>query len=249
MPRQLHAFRFIPAYTGNINTRQGVQAIGAVHPRIHGEHVGDVGDIYTVFGSSPHTRGTWYIVVGKQIPFRFIPAYTGNIQYRGRQHDTRSVHPRIHGEHPSSLSHNNNPGGSSPHTRGTLGDVARKPNHDRFIPAYTGNIRKSGWKYPNRTVHPRIHGEHPREGISGGLCNGSSPHTRGTLVPPPHRCPSVRFIPAYTGNMNISRFSSLTGSVHPRIHGEHYTGNITTLSSAGSSPHTRGTSKTETWSC
>ena len=56
------------------------------------------------------------------------------------------------------------------------------------------------------------------------------------------RAPStVRFIPAYAGNTAISWRVLISRPVHPRIRGEHHSGNQPRSRSSGSSPHTRGT--------
>ena len=154
-------------------------------------------------GSSPHTRGT--------------PTS------RRRSTTTSGDHPRIRGEH-------------SPIQK-------RLPLQWRIIPAYAGNTnthkqelhismgssphtqgtpcpRLSAWRWPQD--HPRIRGEHVRQGCrqqkgagiipayagntragraTRPLWRGSSPHTRGT---------------------RISRNSCMPmGRDHPRIRGEH----------------------------
>ena len=72
-------------------------------------------------------------------------------------------HPRIRGEHLTKADAITADSGSSPHTRGALGDYAKRAPAGRIIPAYAGStpIRDpapSTWK-----DHPRIRGEHEVE--------------------------------------------------------------------------------------
>ena len=59
-PSQLHHLirsGIIPAYAGSTRTRGVVVAAVEDHPRIRGEHVGELRVAHTDVGSSPHTRG------------------------------------------------------------------------------------------------------------------------------------------------------------------------------------------------
>ncbi len=112
--------RFIPAHTGNITVTSIEFTAMSVHPRTHGEHILEAAKLLDVLGSSPHTRGTSFLVWGGKVVIRFIPAHTGNIALPRPRPWPRTVHPRTHGEH-LCISHNSNPSvGSSPHTRGTF---------------------------------------------------------------------------------------------------------------------------------
>ncbi len=50
--------RFIPAHAGNIFDVHSLTVFSSVHPRTRGEHITPLIRVVTVFGSSPHTRGT-----------------------------------------------------------------------------------------------------------------------------------------------------------------------------------------------
>ena len=133
--------------------------------------------------------------------------------------------------------------GSSPRTRGTH-PVSRAIRYrDRFIPAYTGNSGGYEGRRRARPVHPRVHGELRPSAWTGRPRAGSSPRTRGT--PSPRRATSVtcRFIPAYTGNSLPPGTRGTSRSVHPRVHGELWTGHAQVVKGLGSSPRTRGTHK------
>ncbi len=91
--------RFIPAHTGNIRRHPMIFLTCAVHPRTHGEHLNTGGLSRCLYGSSPHTRGTFDLHLQEGGEDRFIPAHTGNISISGGIGQGASVHPRTHGEH------------------------------------------------------------------------------------------------------------------------------------------------------
>ena len=136
-----------------------------VHPRIRGErenesHGGGFKD-----GSSPHTRGTPAWAIRFVAKHRFIPAYAGNAFLLQHQQVSRTVHPRIRGERPAPGSRIGGNGGSSPHTRGTLGTEWTGMAQSRFIPAYAGNALNQLRLRQEAPVHPRIRGERCTIGI------------------------------------------------------------------------------------
>ena len=74
--------------------------------------------------------------------------------------------------------------------------------------------------------------------------SGSSPHTRGTPSCALDSPGQGRFIPAHAGNTDYRGGIILSLSVHPRTRGEHLYKVVMALIDDGSSPHTRGTRKT-----
>ena len=156
--------RIIPAYAGNTD--------GFARERL------------SMWGSSPHTRGT------RRTP-RTRPA-------------TGWDHPRIRGEHVIRVERVLvGPGiipayagntsaaygsvaaleGSSPHTRGTLEELDARLRWLGIIPAYAGNT----WPRP----------------MPLSLYQGSSPHTRGTHIGVVRERFFPGIIPAYAGNTCI----------------------------------------------
>ena len=69
---------------------------------------------------------------------------------------------------------------------------------------------------------------------------GSSPHTRGALVPALADASDRRIIPAYAGSTSVWPLPGTSSPDHPRIRGEHavFVGGLSV--GVGSSPHTRG---------
>ncbi len=135
-----------------------------------------------------------------ELKSRFIPVYTGNTRITTLLWSLTAVHPRIHGEHGSSLSEMPLMAGSSPYTRGTLIHLTSFLFSARFIPVYTGNTPFSAYFTAPSPVHPRIHGEHITLFLRARLSSGSSPYTRGTLMKQKKTELKSRFIPVYTGN-------------------------------------------------
>ena len=151
-------------------------------------------------GSSPHTRGTHDHGAQTLGNARFIPAYAGNARRMPSITSWKTVHPRIRGERPKTVSTLARTSGSSPHTRGTPVISIRAGTPARFIPAYAGNASSACGQRSCSPVHPRIRGERSSKKTTPFMSAGSSPHTRGTLIVRPFAALAVRFIPAYAGN-------------------------------------------------
>ena len=110
--------------------------------------------------------------------------------------------------------------GSSPLTRGTRLSYRGFLSPFRFIPAYAGNSGYEEYITVVRTVHPRLRGELPQIVIDAIGYGGSSPLTRGTLLPRHLLLRHLRFIPAYAGNSYSVGQSWFLRAVHPRLRGE-----------------------------
>ena len=75
---------------------------------------------------------------------RFIPAYAGNTPETPPPATPTAVHPRVCGEHTTSLKNSPSSCGSSPRMRGTRKEMKDKSYNPRFIPAYAGNTTEFG---------------------------------------------------------------------------------------------------------
>ncbi len=71
--------------------------------------------------------------------------------------------------------------------------------------------------------------------------DGSSPHARGTLPSQSSHRTCRRFIPACAGNTYAATSRRVSGTVHPRMRGEHSSCTRPIRQHCGSSPHARGT--------
>ncbi len=152
-----------------------------------------------------------------------------------------AVHPRVCGEHWDFPSRLIDYSGSSPRLRGTRRARPSAGAWFRFIPASAGNTREFCLPLTNRTVHPRVCGEHTATPLTDPRSPGSSPRLRGTHAAEPGPAVLVRFIPASAGNTGPCRNGSRQPWVHPRVCGEHSTAFSGRLQCIGSSPRLRGT--------
>ena len=172
----------------------------AVHPRGHGEHKTLAIAVLSLAGSSPWSRGTHKQGNNCSRFDRFIPVVTGNTVAKALSFKYFAVHPRGHGEHCFAIHQVKVSRGSSPWSRGTRLSVGNGRSHRRFIPVVTGNTHILGFALGMITVHPRGHGEHGDCIFYCILDAGSSPWSRGTLLPLDSAIIPSRFIPMVTGN-------------------------------------------------
>ena len=220
--RQESAGRFIPAWAGNTSRAPSCTSRFPVHPRVGGEHFFSWAALSAASGSSPRGRGTRALALLTVLLLRFIPAWAGNTREAAGGCSLQSVHPRVGGEHNHSDSASLTVIGSSPRGRGTQADETAELLDERFIPAWAGNTSVVRLR-PPRSV------------------DGSSPRGRGTprsWTPLRH---SDRFIPAWAGNTPRWSPGFRTGTVHPRVGGEHIDHGATDKVVVGSSPRGRGT--------
>ena len=219
--RLSYGLRFIPACAGNTVCVWWVFIRAAVHPRMCGEHrvVGRASG--PVRGSSPHVRGTPAVFLSRMCISRFIPACAGNTLLHLYKNLMFSVHPRMCGEHPSTLgaadlsrrfipacagntvSRCGGGLGLSVHPRmcGEHGSIPREQVWcRRFIPACAGNTSARRCNRAAYLVHPRMCGEHDQGPACPPEKIGSSPHVRGTRSVAAHSAEVFRFIPACAGN-------------------------------------------------
>ena len=196
--------RFIPAIAGNTGDSEQTLDFRSVHPRDRGEHSSQSRESTTSVGSSPRSRGTLRSCGRYRQRVRFIPAIAGNTKRASSSRSLITVHPRDRGEHRATSGSSSRPGGSSPRSRGTLQVTGPHERKARFIPAIAGNTAAGGARFVQGPVHPRDRGEHGQARRPGGLADGSSPRSRGTLFAASAGLLLFRFIPAIAGNTLIT---------------------------------------------
>ena len=232
--------RIIPAYAGSTVRGGNYQLEATDHPRIRGEHAGARAYTPSRPGSSPHTRGALRRPPRLGCAVRIIPAYAGSTSLGLPTTTRRTDHPRIRGEHIGASDNHDATVGSSPHTRGALGDRRRLGPGGGIIPAYAGSTSLATSRLPTKPDHPRIRGEHTTVSIAKGEAGGSSPHTRGAQSNWSQRAQCTGIIPAYAGSTSLARGGFGRPADHPRIRGEHASVDYRDRLMTGSSPHTRG---------
>ena len=134
----------------------------------------------TTYGSAPHLRGTRPEYRKIPVNERFSPASAGNTSRAGKRKITCPVQPRICGEHSSHIRVCGISRGSAPHLRGTHHVLINVELEKRFSPASAGNTCQASLAINNKSVQPRICGEHKLRETKDGLQYGSAPHLRGT---------------------------------------------------------------------
>ena len=129
----------IPACAGNTTDALQQGRYGGAHPRLRGEHKSPRPCAPPPWGSSPLARGTLVCHL-ELLRFRgLIPACAGNTQVPIPLRVAWWAHPRLRGEHDTSLMSASTPRGSSPLARGTRGGAARSRPCTGLIPACAGN--------------------------------------------------------------------------------------------------------------
>ena len=154
----------------------------AGHPRMRGEHRVFLEVLDTVYGPSPHARGTPHLHHAARRRVRAIPACAGNTAavYIGLY--DASGHPRMRGEHYQARCQCSIQCGPSPHARGTLTPILARNLERRAIPACAGNTPFNGASAMPNSGHPRMRGEHSSAISRSTSSSGPSPHARGTRL-------------------------------------------------------------------
>ena len=169
-----------------------------------------------------------------------IPAHAGKTAKRPESRPARPAHPRSRGENRIEIHRSSSSYGSSPLTRGKLLPRGQRARFNRLIPAHAGKTIAGSGVRMSRAAHPRSRGENAS--IMGVVVPmvGSSPLTRGKLLPRGQRARFNRLIPAHAGKTSRSSGMMILLRAHPRSRGENFAACVLTADSKGSSPLTRG---------
>ena len=212
--------RFIPAHAGIRARALSIAAFLSVHSRTRGDQCTTLNVTDSGSGSSPHTRGSvraaWRLLLRR----RFIPAHAGIRNYLEFTGAGLTVHPRTRGDQSGVCSSHISTAGSSPHTRGSGASSPDRPEHQRFIPAHAGISASASRTAGDWPVHPRTRGDQNSVPASGPSMNGSSPHTRGSVMRACGELAHLRFIPAHAGIRMPVPPVTVTTPVHPRTRGD-----------------------------
>ena len=212
----------------------------SAHPRSRGENPIHTRARLGVAGSSPLTRGKPAVLSGPSGLSRLIPAHAGKTLRVGRRRAARGAHPRSRGENTGVSSASVAVGGSSPLTRGKLGDLEDIHARVRLIPAHAGKTSSTRSVRGFRRAHPRSRGENRRHARQDTHDLGSSPLTRGKRDEFHDLAWPDRLIPAHAGKTDSVCPAPHLSWAHPRSRGENCSPQADRRRCPGSSPLTRG---------
>ena len=207
--RDRHCTGLIPAHAGKTPLWELDSFQARAHPRSRGENLTGAEDQLVSLGSSPLTRGKRAAqVLGLPLD-GLIPAHAGKTAQPHCRTRRPGAHPRSRGENTAVTQHDHGHAGSSPLTRGKLGDAGARTLLTGLIPAHAGKThRRVRWRRA-RWAHPRSRGENSIMPVGMGVFRGSSPLTRGKHRKSSHRCRGRGLIPAHAG-----KTPSCTGGAH-----------------------------------
>ena len=210
------------------------------HPRSRGENSSGVIGVPCAMGSSPLTRGKRARGEVLLVFTRLIPAHAGKTGASALASGAAGAHPRSRGENAMRAFTGALMKGSSPLTRGKLGQVRGCQAHQRLIPAHAGKTCPLLLAWTSRGAHPRSRGENPRTDSAPRARRGSSPLTRGKPRRNGLPCNVGGLIPAHAGKtLRVSQLA-LGVPAHPRSRGENTYAGEDRNPALGSSPLTRG---------
>ena len=191
-------------------------------------------------GSSPLTRGKRGILRTSRSVVGLIPAHAGKTRASLVSAWAGAAHPRSRGENTEATRGAALKRGSSPLTRGKRGLHGARPARSGLIPAHAGKTRVSQPSGSGGGAHPRSRGENAGGRVFGQGDGGSSPLTRGKLVPRALAANEGRLIPAHAGKTPQSSRAARPFAAHPRSRGENTQSRHVSQWRLGSSPLTRG---------
>ena len=230
----------IPALAGNTGLFPGARFNRADHPRSRGEYTLLSHCTTASQGSSPLSRGIPHLLLGSYRQVGIIPALAGNTRGSTSGRRIPMDHPRSRGEYHWGFIGVMCLTGSSPLSRGILGQPGGVVRRFGIIPALAGNTRTSWCCCRWRTDHPRSRGEYSPASSTVTEPRGSSPLSRGILTAEQRAVAAVRIIPALAGNTSAQTPRAPTHTDHPRSRGEYSPASSTVTEPRGSSPLSRG---------
>ena len=138
--RQVRAQRagLIPAHAGKTIPLRGRAPLPRAHPRSRGENSTSARKAPIKTGSSPLTRGKLRAHRVPETRLGLIPAHAGKTTHAVATSGSRRAHPRSRGENWTVRSPVSRLRGSSPLTRGKLGDGTIHGHGCGLIPAHAG---------------------------------------------------------------------------------------------------------------
>ena len=192
--------RLIPAHAGKTRGCASLRGLFRAHPRSRGENTFYRGTRLAPPGAHPRSRG--------ENAGRFLTLAA------------KRAHPRSRGENAGMRQPARPFSGSSPLTRGKPGDTVPRSPNTGLIPAHAGKTRRASSCGLTTAAHPRSRGENGLDVFDVWCLSGSSPLTRGKLLPCSDVHGSMRLIPAHAGKTSAVTEATKPTWAHPRSRGE-----------------------------
>ena len=190
------------------------------HPRSRGENERAKREAPGLGGSSPLTRGKQSAPIFRNVILGLIPAHAGKTTATLCAASSSRAHPRSRGENQPTNNVLFTRAGSSPLTRGKHLDRRPAVQTHGLIPAHAGKTLRAITSSLTRRAHPRSRGENVGSRPPVGSRLGSSPLTRGKLLPRLWPRQLWGLIPAHAGKTIRRPTSDRDAQAHPRSRGE-----------------------------
>ena len=195
---------------------------------------------YRGSGSSPLTRGKRTRGTRGSDRAGLIPAHAGKTYRPSHLKLLTRAHPRSRGENRRPLYPAHQGAGSSPLTRGKLGNLEDAALDCGLIPAHAGKTSASARRWSASRAHPRSRGENLAWSSMAFWARGSSPLTRGKHCTLLTTLTASGLIPAHAGKTLVGLPAVGEPGAHPRSRGENALPARGCADAQGSSPLTRG---------
>ena len=194
--------------------------MGSAHPRSRGENGFVSSAAAASVGSSPLTRGKRGGCSAPRADTWLIPAHAGKTPPGIDVERPCRAHPRSRGENVVGWWGGGCQVGSSPLTRGKLGDAGARTLLSGLIPAHAGKTLTNASQGTREPAHPRSRGENFSTPVMALASAGSSPLTRGKRGRARRGARPPRLIPAHAGKTSRVIWSVMSCPAHPRSRGE-----------------------------
>ena len=192
--------RLIPAHAGKTAASASEKTPAWAHPRSRGENVSGAIGQKPPLGSSPLTRGKPPHAPAIAVRPGLIPAHAGKTDGASVGAREEQAHPRSRGENVLGPLLCLSDAGSSPLTRGKLGQRIDVAVNRGLIPAHAGKTPRFSTERARAGAHPRSRGEN--RGVAWGRGGAGG------------------LIPAHAGKTCATRARSGRLAAHPRSRGE-----------------------------
>ena len=156
-----HLMGLIPTHAGKTRNPSGSWSSRRAHPHSRGENCTFIKILCNAQGSSPLTRGKHPLGVHMALGARLIPTHAGKTARTRWSFLSAWAHPHSRGENVDHVLIVGSAVGSSPLTRGKLGEFLFAPGGRGLIPTHAGKTPALGCGPCVDWAHPHSRGENP----------------------------------------------------------------------------------------